>query len=66
MITTKFYTKYGVFELTNDNCSYEEIQDSINIIIEGQFTRLSGFTTSGTHIIFTKEVLKDCIIEIIK
>lgn len=66
MITTKFHTSYGVFEIDNGDSSIEEVEDLVQKLARGDYKWISGESKDETKVFFSEKILENCVFEIIQ
>lgn len=65
MITTKFHTSYGVFEIDNGDSCIEEVEELVQKLVRGDYKWISGKSKDGTKVFFSEKILENCVFEIV-
>lgn len=65
MVTTKFHTSFGVFEIDNGDSSIEAVEDLVQKLVRGDYKWISGESKDGTKVFFSEKILENCVFEIV-
>lgn len=65
MITTKFHTSFGVFEIDNGDSHIEAVEDLVQKLARGDYKWISGESKDGTKVFLSEKTLENCVFEIV-
>lgn len=66
MVTTKFHTSYGVFEIDNRDSSVEEVEELVQKLARGDYKWISGVSKDGTKVFLPEKIIENCVFEIVQ